>query len=83
MPRINDAIDSIGLSVKHNGSQIILKTAAGGASLIARILDSLEGAFGILGTISGDDTVLVIPSDINRVDEITNGISDLFKVMAL
>ena len=80
IPRINYAIDTIALTVNNNDSQIVLKTVAGGASIIARVLDSLEDSFGILGTISGDDTVFVVPSDTKRINEITKGISDLFSI---
>jgi len=80
IPRVNYAIDTIALTVNNNDTQIVLKTVAGGASIIARVLDSLEDSFGILGTISGDDTVFIVPSDTNRITEITKGISDLFSI---
>jgi len=80
IPKVSFPIDTIVLSIKNNGTQIILKTAAGGASIIARVLDSLEGSFGILGTIAGDDTVLIVPMDIKKVDGVTKGIADLFRI---
>ncbi|NQZ21775.1 MAG: ArgR family transcriptional regulator [Colwellia sp.] len=80
MPRISYAIDTMALSVKNSGTQIILKTGAGGALLIARVLDSLENSFGILGTIAGDDTVLIVPSDIERINDITKSISVLLRI---
>jgi transcriptional regulator of arginine metabolism len=80
IPKVNYAIDTIALTVNNNGTQIVLKSVAGGASIIARVLDSLENSFGILGTISGDDTVFVVPSDTNRINEITKDISDLFSI---
>lgn len=78
--RIKYAIDTIALSVKNNQTQIILKTGAGGGPLIAHVLDSLESSFGILGTISGGDTVLIVPSDTNRINDITEKISALFRI---
>ena len=80
IPRVNFPIDTIVLSIKNNGTQIIMKTAAGGASIIARVLDSLEGSFGILGTISGDDTVLIVPMDTKKIDGVTKGISDFYRI---
>jgi transcriptional regulator of arginine metabolism len=80
IPKINYAIDTIALTVNNNDSQIVLKTVAGGASIIARVLDSLEDSFGILGTISGDDTVFIVPSETKRINEVTKGISDLFSI---
>lgn len=75
VPKIKYSIGTIALNVKHNGTQIVLKTASGGATIMACILDSLEDSFGVLGTIAGDDTVLIIPSSTNQVDDITDGIS--------
>jgi len=80
MPRVNFSIDTIVLSIQNNGTQIILKSAAGGAPIIARVLDSLESSFGILGTISGDDTVLIVPMDTKKIDGVTKGISDFFRI---
>ena len=48
-------------SFAHNGSMIVIHTAVGSASLIARHLDRLRPG-GILGTIAGDDTVFVAPA---------------------
>lgn len=61
-------------------AEIVMKTGAGGGAIIARVLDSLEDSFGILGTVSGDDTVLIVPSDTDRIDEVTKSISDLFRI---
>ena len=80
IPKVNFEIDTIVFSIKNNGSQIIVKTAAGGSSIIARVLDSLEGSFGIMGTISGDDTVLIVPLDTKKIDRLTQGISELFRI---
>jgi transcriptional regulator of arginine metabolism len=80
VPKINGSIDTIALSVENNGAQIVLKTGSGGASIIARVLDSLEDSFGVLGTIAGDDTVLIIPTDPNHIDKVTKSISDLFEI---
>lgn len=46
--------------VTSNGAMIIIHTAVGSASLIARHLDNFNPG-GILGTIAGDDTVFVAP----------------------
>ena len=80
IPRVDCTIDTIALSVKNNGTQIVLKTGAGGASLIARLLDSLEDSFGILGTIAGDDSLLVIPSDTKMINDTTMKISTLLGI---
>lgn len=78
--KIKFAIDTVVLSVINNGTQIVLKTGPGGGPLISRVLDSLESSFGILGTISGSDTVLIVPCDTNKIDALTNNISVLFRI---
>ena len=74
IPRSKQPIQSIVLSVKHNKVQIVLKTGIGGAPLIARILDIMGESAGILGTLAGDDTIIIVPTDIERIDEITQAI---------
>ncbi len=49
------------LSVEHNESLIVIRTLAGRAQGIAHFVDRLNNPE-ILGTVGGDDTVLVIPS---------------------
>lgn len=49
--------------VSTNGSLIIIHTAVGSASLIARHLDNVCPN-GILGTIAGDDTIFVAPASV-------------------
>ncbi len=49
------------LSVEHNESVVVIRTLAGRAQGIAHFIDRLNNPE-ILGTIGGDDTVLVIPS---------------------
>lgn len=80
VPKINFTLDSIALSVDNNGYQIVLKTGPGGAQILARLLDSLEDSFGILGTIAGDDTILVIPADTDQINKITRKISELLRI---
>jgi transcriptional regulator of arginine metabolism len=52
--------------VASNGSTIVVHTSPGSASLVARHIDSaLSGE--ILGTIAGEDTIFVAPSDVKRI----------------
>lgn len=81
IPKTKHAIETIALDLKHNGNQIILKTGTGGAPLMARVLDSLEESAGIMGTIAGDDTVLIIPEDINRIDDLAQMIIEMLGIV--
>ncbi|GEA52773.1 arginine repressor [Vibrio inusitatus NBRC 102082] len=55
-------------SIEDNKSMIVIKAKPGSAQLIARLID-FDADKAILGSIAGDDTVLVIPSDVNRIDQ--------------
>ncbi len=80
VPKTKQAIQSVVVSVKHNNMQIIVKTGIGGAPLISRMLDSMGEPAGILGTLAGDDTIFIAPSDINKIDEITDDIKGLLDI---
>lgn len=60
--------DELVLSIKASGNLVVVKTPPGGAQLLASTLDraSVNGEVtSIIGTIAGDDTVLVISSSAN------------------
>lgn len=50
------------LSIAFSGNLAVIRTIPGYASSIASLIDR-AGNYGILGTIAGDDTILIIPSD--------------------
>jgi transcriptional regulator of arginine metabolism len=50
-------------------NQVVLTTVAGGAQPFAAVLDR-EGWAEVVGTIGGDDTVLVICTDHRRAREV-------------
>lgn len=80
IPKTKHPIETIALDLKHNNYQIVLKTGTGGAPLMARVLDSLEESIGILGTIAGDDTVLIIPEDVENIEQISQAIIELLGI---
>src|SRR4029079_13230313 len=57
-PSVAEIMESFGLDVKHAMNQVLLRTTMGGAQPMAAALDR-EGRGDVLGTIAGDDTVLV------------------------
>lgn len=66
--------------IEHNGFMIVVHTSPGSASLVARQIDQLRSARGVLGTIAGDDTVFVCPRSpkeilalVERIQRILNG----------
>ncbi len=50
------------LTLEFSGHQGVIKTLPGHASSVAFALDNLRVP-GVLGTIAGDDTILVLPRD--------------------
>ncbi len=65
-------------SIRHAGTQILVKTPPGAAQYFASYLD-LAGLPGVLGTIAGDDTVLVIATDIDAASRTVGRISEMTK----
>ncbi|CAH0536658.1 arginine repressor [Vibrio marisflavi] len=53
--------------ITHNQSTVIVKTHPGSAQLIARLIDT-DPHSEILGTVGGNDTVLIVPKDTNNID---------------
>ncbi len=64
------------LGVQHNESLIVVRTLAGRAQGVAYYFDRLNKPE-ILGTVAGDDTVLVIPGSVKKINEITEMIEKL------
>lgn len=49
------------------------------SQLIARMLDSLGKAEGILGTIAGDDTIFITPTRDTPIEDLFAAVLDLFE----
>jgi transcriptional regulator of arginine metabolism len=68
-PSPSEMMESFGLSVTRAMNQVVLRTTMGGAQPMAAALDR-EGWSDVVGTIAGDDTVLVICPDLKRAHEV-------------
>lgn len=68
-PSVAEMIESFGMRVKQAMNQVVLGTVMGGAQPLAAALDH-EGWPDIVGTVAGDDTVLVICPDARRAGEV-------------
>jgi transcriptional regulator of arginine metabolism len=68
-PSLVEMIDSLGLRVRRAMNQVVLSTAMGGAQPVAAAMDR-EGWPEVVGTIAGDDTVLVICIDARHAGEV-------------
>ncbi|MBW7982798.1 transcriptional regulator ArgR [Enterobacillus tribolii] len=79
VPTTSSPLKNLVLDVDHNDSLIVIHTSPGAAQLIARLLDSLGKAEGILGTIAGDDTIFTTPAKGFSVEQLYEAILSLFE----
>jgi len=68
-PTVAEMIESFGMRVRQAMNQVVVGTVMGGAQPLAAALDH-EGWVEVVGTIAGDDTVLVICPDPRRAGEV-------------
>lgn len=64
-PSVAEVMASFGLRVRHAMNQVVVSTVMGGAQPVAAAIDHEEWT-DVVGTIAGDDTVLVICADPRR-----------------
>jgi transcriptional regulator of arginine metabolism len=70
-PSLAEMVESFGLRIRQAMNQVVLRTVMGGAQPVAAAMDREEWA-DVVGTIAGDDTVLVICSDVRRATEVAS-----------
>jgi transcriptional regulator of arginine metabolism len=68
-PSVAEMIESLGLRVRQAMNQVVVVTVMGGAQPVAAALDR-ESWPEVVGTVAGDDTVLVICPDPRRAGEV-------------
>jgi len=66
------------LSITHTYNQVIIKTLTGSANVAAEMIDSLRWPE-ILGTLAGDNTILMIVRTVEEVDTILRRIDDMLR----
>ena len=64
-------------SIEYNHSIVVLKTGPAAAPLIARVLDSLGEAIGIMGVVAGDDTLFIAPTLPTEVAKLADTLREL------
>jgi len=69
VPTAKSPLRQLVLDIEHNDVMIIIRTSPGAAQLIARLLDSLSKSDGVLGTIAGDDTIFIAPTDVHQIKQ--------------
>ena len=66
------------LSVECAQNLVVIKTLAANANAIGALIDA-QNLEGILGTIAGDDTVLVITKDLNEAQSFVDSVKEMLK----
>ncbi|QNS16250.1 transcriptional regulator ArgR [Mannheimia bovis] len=79
VPTTSSPLKNLVVDIDYNEALIVVKTSPGAAQLIARLLDSMGKAEGILGTIAGDDTIFITPVRQVLVEDLIKNITDLFE----
>lgn len=77
-PQASQSLQMLITEIQANESLIVLHTTPGSASLLAWHLDGLKNQIGIIGTIAGDDTILVVPESVKKINSIIKKIKDEF-----
>ncbi|HYF38412.1 MAG TPA: arginine repressor [Gemmatimonadales bacterium] len=75
-PELAQVAPSLLVSVDGVGPFLVLKTASGSAGAVTEALDQ-AGWSEVMGTIAGDDTVLVITRNLRQRNEVAARIQDL------
>ena len=66
------------ISIQSAYNQIVIKTIPGSANFVCEALDKMHFPE-VIGTIAGDNTILLILSDIDEVEKIKQCLSDYIK----
>lgn len=77
-PGIEDVLGSFGLKVKQAQNQLVVITTQGAAQPVALAIDH-EGWPEAIGTIAGDDTVLVICPDSRQASKLLGRLEEMIR----
>lgn len=78
VPTTSSPLRNLVIDIDHNDLMIVIRTSPGAAQLIARLLDSIGKAEGILGTIAGDDTIFITPTKSTGINITLKAVRKLF-----
>jgi transcriptional regulator of arginine metabolism len=76
LPATSRLVREFVLSIREAQNQLVLKTSVGSAQPVAAALDA-EGFEEVLGTIAGDDTILMICEDNRSATRVANRIREM------
>ncbi|MCG3864947.1 MULTISPECIES: transcriptional regulator ArgR [unclassified Photobacterium] len=78
VPTTSSPLKDLVMDVGYNSALVVIHTGPGAAQVIARLLDSLGKAEGILGVVAGDDTIFITPTNSVTTEELYDSVCELF-----
>lgn len=76
LTRASHDVSQLVVDIRSNESLVVIHTTPGSASLIAADLDRRRTTLGILGTLSGDDTIFVAPISTKQILKVAQKIKN-------
>lgn len=76
-PATNTSVAHLVVDILHNEMLIVVKTSPGSASLIARLLDFQSNKIACIGSVAGDDTILLVPRSIKNLTTSFNAVKKI------
>ncbi len=78
----NDFFGSLVNRILDNGHLIVIHTKPGTANTVAKFIDD-HGFEDVLGTVAGDDTIMIVPADVNRTSRAVQKIKRYLKEIGM
>lgn len=78
VPSTRSSLQDLVVDIDYNNALVVIHTGPGAAQLLARLLDSLGKAEGILGVVAGDDTIFITPSRTTKTETLFAAVCELF-----
>jgi len=78
-PMLRSGVSDAVIRMQAAGNMIVVKTHAGMANAVAVLIDSL-GLREILGSVAGDDTILMVVSESSATDKVISIIRESLKI---
>jgi len=74
--------DSLVNKIVDNGYQIVIHTRPGTANTVAKFIDD-HGFDKVLGSVAGDDTIIIVPADVSFIRQTVREITTYMKQIGI
>jgi transcriptional regulator of arginine metabolism len=76
-PSAKSLLTNLVIDIERNETLIVIHTSPGSASLFGRVIDHNLVKLNVLGTVAGDDTIIVIPRSVKQIEQTFLNIKEL------